>query len=83
MDPSNPSHKKMMDDFMGKSRSKLLLIEEERARAGKLLKENKITAAEYDQKMKVWTQREGKIMRLQEAIHLKLHGTPLHGTKKL
>lgn len=68
---------------MEKSRPKLRQIEEERAKAGQLLKENKITPAEYDQKMKVWAQREGKIMRLQEAIHVRLHGTPLHGTKKL
>jgi len=83
LDPANPNHKKMMDDFMEKSRPKLRQIEEERAKAGQLLKENKITPAEYDQKMKVWSQREGKIMRLQEAIHMRLHGTPLHWAKKL
>jgi len=83
LDPENPNHKKMMDDFMEKSRPKLRQIEQERAKAGQLLKEKKITPAEYDQKMKIWSQREGKIMRLQEAIHLRLHGTPLHGTKKL
>jgi CRISPR/Cas system-associated endonuclease Cas3-HD len=83
LDPKNPNHKKMMDNFMEKSRGKLQEIETERANASKLFKEWKITQSEYDKKMQIWTQREGKIMRLQEAIHLKLHGTPLHGTKKL
>lgn len=67
-----------MNDFMEKSRPKLRQIEEERARAGQLLKEGKLTPAEFDQKMQVWSQREGKIMRLQEAIHMRLHGEPLH-----
>lgn len=83
LDPSNPNHKKMMDDFMEKSRWKLDEIQKERAHASQLFKDGKITWAEYDQKMKIWTQREGKIMHLQEVIHLRLHGTPLHGPKKL
>lgn len=83
LDPGNPNHKKMMDNFMEKSRGKLAEIETERAEISKQFQNGKITQAHYDEKMKVWTQREWKIMRLQEHIHLKLHWRPLHGSAKL